>query len=278
MFTIYAALAHRMHSIRRFVWGHRHRRGLAPLTPADREVVAALEQDGAYRTSLVAMAAGSIPGADRLCGWAAPIAAGLVTEAPPRRAKSYVIHGSDAAILAHPEVLLWGLGERLLSIVEHYIGLPIAYRGITVRRDLADGQYTETRLRHKDNEDTRIVKIIVYLNGVTEVDGPFCYIPKTVFVPRRLPGRLSDPDMDRLVPRQQQVQCTGPAGTVVFADTCNVWHRGKVPESNDRLTIFYSYNSQMPRQPKHCQPLLPPESLAGARLTEKQRAAVRFAY
>jgi hypothetical protein len=47
--------------------------------------------------------------------------------------------------------------------------------------------------------------------------------------PRRQPleytpgGRISDATMDRLVPKNKQIACTGKRGTVVLADTCSIY-------------------------------------------------------
>ena len=278
MFLLKARVANAAYNVRRFVEVQKHRSALPPLSATGEEIVSALEHEGAYRTTLARLADDGVAGAARLGDWTTPLAAELLAQDASAHGTSYVVHASESAILQHRNVLMWGLSERLLSIVEHYLGLPVAYRGITVRRDRADGQQTETRLWHKDAEDKRIVKIIVYLNDVTEDDGPFCYIPKHALNGRGLPGRVSDEQMDALVPRAQQIACTGPAGTVVFADTCSVWHRGKVPQHEDRLTVFYCYNSQMPRQPHHCRPLVEPASFGAETLSPAQQAAVTFQY
>lgn len=162
--------------------------------------------------------------------------------------------------------------------------MPVAYRGITVRRDFADGQKVETRLWHRDAEDRRIVKIIVYINDVDEPCGPFCYIPKTVAPRGRLElvdGRVPDSVMGRHVAPRDAVHCTGPAGTVIFTDTCAVFHRGALPSESDRLTIFYIYNSQAPLEPEYCQPLFDRKRIDArivSSLDRRQTDVITFRY
>ncbi|HAX88785.1 MAG TPA: phytanoyl-CoA dioxygenase [Cyanobacteria bacterium UBA11370] len=161
----------------------------------------------------------------------------------------YVIHADSAQILSHPNIFLWGLEERLLNIVESYLGVPVAYRGVFFQRDLANGQNVSTRLWHKDPEDYRIVKILVYLNDVNENGGPFEYIPRYLNPqPFRLRYQLffSDSEMARLVPKSEWVSCTGTAETVIFFDPHNIFHRGKLPTGSDRFAIFFAYHSRKP--------------------------------
>ena len=66
----------------------------------------------------------------------------------------------------------------LISLIENYLGLEVFYRGVQVRKDLNDGKNIETRLWHCDGEDSKIIKIIFYLEDVFENDGPFTYISK----------------------------------------------------------------------------------------------------
>jgi hypothetical protein len=46
-------------------------------------------------------------------------------------------------------------------------------------------------------------------------------------------GRINDETMNQLVPPSLQHTCSGPRGTVVFTDTCSVFHRGSIAHSED---------------------------------------------
>jgi hypothetical protein len=261
---------------------HRHR--LPFLTSAyDREIVSTLKRSGAFVTTLAAMAQTDYVGCPRLLAAGRDIFADVGGQTRGEGRKTYIQVASQEAILARPEILLWGLQERLLAIAENYIGLPVAYRGVLARRDAADGQQVETRYWHCDGEDVRILKIIVYLSDVGPDDGPFCYVAKARAPKGALEtfdgGRVSDAVLDENVAPDGRVACTGPAGTVLFADTCSLWHRGAVGTGRDRFTFFFSYNSQSPLKPADCGPLLPLDGLrASASMSTRQRAAVDYAY
>ena len=65
-------------------------------------------------------------------------------------------------------------------------------------------------------------------------------------------------------------------GTVVFSDTCSVYHRGTVAHSEDRRALFFCYNSRSPRSPQYCLPLFDRVRFAQAAkdLSARQRAAI----
>ena len=83
-------------------------------------------------------------------------------------------------LMDFPEIYMWGLNQRLLGVVENYIGLPIRYHGADLRREFNDGKLNDVRQWHVDAEDRRMFKIIVYLNDVLPGGGPFQYLPKGV--------------------------------------------------------------------------------------------------
>lgn len=194
----------------------------------------------------------------------------------------YAVQATQAMIEEEPEVLLFGLDPSLLALAEHYIGLPISYRGLTVRRDCANGYRFGTRMWHCDDEDAAILKIIVYLNNISLQTGPFQYIPyRNSPLEWKIPlinsSRVSDADMERLVPKSNWIPCVGPRGTVVIVDTCRVYHRGMLPLSEDRKAAFFSYNSSEPLNPRWCQPLFDrKEFMVRNQLNQRQLAALGY--
>ncbi len=258
------------------------RRGLAQaifrspvghLPAFDRTILEGLERHGTVITHVNDMAAAGYAGIENVLRFGPS----LFTELSASAGKGYVMHAALSRIQATPEPLLWGLNERFIDIVEAYLGLPAAYRGLTARRDIANGEATGTRLWHRDGEDARIVKIIVYLNDVECADdGPFEYIPRSALSSTEglnvFDGnRISDADIDRVVPKDQQKLCLGRAGTVVFTDTCSVFHKGALGKRRDRYTLFYPFNSSVPLSPRDCTALFDVERFKSqAALTPRQ--------
>ena len=255
-----------------------HRGKLPPLPAFDKKIVEAVETVGAFVTSLQELQDNNINEPFDLPASRAPI------EQPGRQLpapKDYHGIASNNQLRALSQEILWGFNERFLAIAENYIGLPVAYRGLVMRRDYADGQHVETRKWHLDAEDVRIMKIIVYLNDVDEDGGPFRLLPKALTPTKGIElvnDRLPDEVLDRLVPKDSYVKATGPAGTVLIADPATIWHHGCVPISGDRLTSFFAYNSQIPLRPQHCQPMFSRDYLAGAKLSPRQEAAITYQY
>jgi hypothetical protein len=260
-------------------WRRRRRHQPSHAAPLgrDRTIVEALRRSGGVVTSLDAL---GIPETAEMMS-----AADAVFHAIAGRAAGkggFVASAPQGEIDCHPALIRWGLGERLLDIVESYISMPVDYRGSTVRRDILGGDQLETRLWHRDYEDRKIVKIIVYLNDVDRGGGAYEFIPRMHLPIWRVgpladaSGRIDEPTMRRVVPEKAWHRCCGPRGTVVFSDTCSVYHRGTIAHSEDRHALFFCYNSRNPRSPGDCLPLFDRPRFAGAAadLSPRQRAAI----
>ncbi|GAX38018.1 phytanoyl-CoA dioxygenase [Nodularia sp. NIES-3585] len=211
-------------------------------------------------------------------------ASSLMSEIPEKisgNKDEFTIHATPKQIMAHLEIFLWGLQERLLNITENYLGLPVAYHGPYFRRDIANGIQKKSRLWHLDKEDRKLLKIIIYLNDVDHDGGPFQYIPNsfTSTIARSLRYKyeyIQNQTMQEVISPLNWKPCTGPAGTVIIADTANIFHRGTVPTASDRFTIFFDYSSRSPKHPFYYQSSLSNEDLAiiSTKLSKNQNQCV----
>jgi hypothetical protein len=252
----------------------RHVRPRAAAPVCDLKVVEELSANGGYVSSVgdlgIPETAEMLRAADELFATIAGRDAGK---------GGFIASATPEEVGRYPALIRWGLNERLLEIVENYICMPVDYRGLTVRRDIAGGDQLETRLWHRDYEDFKIVKIIVYLNDVDRGGGAYEFIPRPrlpIWRVAPLGGRVDDPDMSRIVPEAFWKKCNGPRGTIVFSDTCSVYHRGTIAHAEDRRALFYCYNSKAPRSPQHCMPLFDRARFAEIQkgLSARQRAAI----
>jgi hypothetical protein len=240
----------------------------------DRAIVEQLRAAGSHLTTLDAL---SLPETPDMLKAADDLYA-LMTDRAPRKG-GFIASATQEEIMRFPALLRWGLNEHLLAIVENYICRPIDYRGVAVRRDIKGGEQIETRLWHRDQEDLRIVKIIVYLNDVDRGGGGYEYVDRGKVATWRLgrdTGRINDETMNQLVPPSLQHTCSGPRGTVVFTDTCSVFHRGSIAHSEDRRALFFCYNSTSPRGAINCAPLFDRDAFArdAEDLSSAQLAAI----
>ncbi|GAB1539069.1 hypothetical protein NUACC21_17340 [Scytonema sp. NUACC21] len=254
-----------------------HTNDLPALCATDLALVETLKTEGVAITSLEAL---SIPSTPQMLK-----AAKTLMPKIPRISfedkNEFVVHASPQQMMEYPEIFLWGLEQRLLNIVENYLGLPVAYHGAYYRRDIANNVEKKSRLWHMDSEDRKLLKIIIYLNDINEDKGPFQYIPQplTLNVARALRykyGYLRDTTMRRVISTSHYRSCTGPSGTVVFAGTASVFHRGKIPVASDRYAIFFDYTSRQPKFPFYCKSSLPQEDLLllSGKVSEQQKQYV----
>jgi hypothetical protein len=163
-----------------------------------------------------------------------------------------------------PEFAAWGRQQRLLNIIENYLGLPVAFQGVHLRKDLPNTDQFGTLLWHKDSEDRRMVKVIIYLNDVETKHGPFEYVPLslTTFpklnayrIDRKLAQSgylgINDEQLEKIVPQSAWKSCPGAAGTVVITDPRTALHHGTV-RTEERSALFFVYTANPPKRPELC--------------------------
>jgi hypothetical protein len=225
------------------------------LSLLEAQIVCGLEQDGVFVTSLDALGFD----ADRILPVGQELAAimqarvdGMGGEFPA------MIENAPADMLDHPEIFRWGLNDSIMRIAKSYLHQKVAYDGPLLFHTPADGRETGTRQWHKDREDRRMIKLALYLNDVDEDGGPFELLNKESRKKRRpdnfrplFTEELRRSMAGRATPRNNVV-CTGPTGTLVFADAARFFHRGRPAMKRERSAIFWSYFSRLPRHPYFC--------------------------
>ena len=160
---------------------------------------------------------------------------------------------SPAELAADPALFKWGMTDENLDLAESYIGLPVHFLGVEVKRERPDGRALDVRQWHIDVEDRRMMKIITYLSDVDETCGPFNYLdrPRTKRAIAGMgysSGFVPDAKMGPAVPEGEWLQALGPRLTTVFVDTCRLFHRAKPPTKTDRYSMTFSYSSTTPYQ------------------------------
>ncbi|MDB9376231.1 2OG-Fe(II) oxygenase [Nodularia sphaerocarpa] len=232
------------------------------LAKADLDIVDRIKNEGVVITSLAELGISSTP--DILAA-----AKNLIPQIPPNisgQKNVFVVHATSQQIMEYPEIFLWGLEQRLLNIVENYLGLPVAYNGVYFRRDIANQIEQGSRLWHIDREDRKILKIIIYLNDINEYTGPLQYIPQdlTLEIVKSLKytsGYIQEQTMREFVSPENYKSCTGSVGTVIFAATGSIFHRGKLPITSDRFAIFFDYSSRRQKKRYYMANSLPSQDL-----------------
>ncbi len=229
-----------------------HLNTLPTLSFHERAIVDTLQHEGVCVTSLEAL---GIAGSDRLLKSASQVIATMPSVLSPNLANDWHIGNHAVQVncvqLAseYPDIYLWGLQQQLLTLITYYIQQPVSYLSVNLRRDIPNNMQIGTRLWHRDIEDHRMLKVIVYLNDVGADGGAFEYIPKSLtpdYESFPNTAKILNRDMATVVPKSDWKSCTGPAGTVIFVDTANVFHHGSVPQT-ERYALFFTYTSRRPQ-------------------------------
>jgi hypothetical protein len=235
-------------------WQHANK--LPVLEAGDRTIVDSLKRDGIYITNLEEL---GLTSTSALLNSAYNL---LPTMGKANYNNSEDNHPEIYIVTDIPSFYDWGKEPRLHNIIHNYIGLPIAYHGVHLRKDFANENQFATLLWHRDIEDRRVLKIIVYLNDVEEKHGPFEYVPlsyTSIYQPsyyriRRKSHRLAginDEALSQIVPKSAWKSCPGAAGTVILADTRRILHHGTL-RTTERSTLFFVYTANPPKNPKLC--------------------------
>ena len=176
------------------------------------------------------------------------------TRAAAHGKKAFVVDlVRQGRIPADSPLLKVALDVKLLEIVASYLGLWPCLHSVAGWLNYSTDAPAETsQLWHRDPEDLKLVKVFIYLEDVEEAQGPFTYIPKTQPFGSRAPQalrcqakRIDDDRMRRFFPPERWKVCTGPAGTMIVADTVG-FHRGGKPTTGTRLLITFTYTSGIP--------------------------------
>lgn len=240
-----------------------HKPLLPTLNADEQAIVEQLEHTGVGFTSLDTL---NIPHSEQIWESAQKITRELCEQSrDPGHAHKHTLMATANHLMTHPELFFWGLSDRLLKIVECYLGLPVAYDGLAFYYSVADGRDAGPRIWHRDKEDWRMVKVVLYLNDVDELGGPFqCVKPEVnTWLKDTLPKYkgMTHAALEQLLQANQWdtstanwlTSCVGKAGTVLFMDPARFYHRGKPPLEKDRSAIFFHYFSQRPKNPFFCE-------------------------
>ena len=179
------------------------------------------------------------------------IVAGL---APARRKKDFRIDLMSHRIAADSPLLKTALDTKLLEIVGSYLGLWPCLHSIGAWLNYpTNAAAASSQLWHHDPEDLKVIKVFIYLEDVNEENGPFTYVPRThpfganVAEAERhgKKERLSDEQVSGVFSPQTWRVCTGPAHTMILADTLG-YHRGGKPIAGTRILVTFTYTSGTP--------------------------------
>ena len=248
-----------------------HRRLKGRLTSGQSQILEDLRTEGVHVSTIDEL----LPESAQALHESFRFALELLREAPLKQPSQLWRRGSasndlraDVMLDMVPELYLLGLDPGLLRLVQQYLRLPVAYHGAVVRHSLVDGVGAGPRLWHQDEEDFHVLRMVVYLNDVTVGGGPFEYIPRSTGVHYRqfagFESNLTNDRMRQVVPLERWKRIYGAAGTVVLADTAQVFHHESLQTERDRAVIMVGYSSRRPKSIATSMAHFPAEQVEGA--------------
>ncbi|MBV9953299.1 MAG: hypothetical protein JO291_15200 [Acidimicrobiia bacterium] len=143
------------------------------------------------------------------------------------------------------------LDPRLVAVPDHFYRMPARLLECKVWQTIA-GRNAPVRTQrwHRDRPgDRHVVKCFVYLNDVDDDAGPFCFALGSQRGQLPMDGVASG--RDGLVDRFDDAtvesafsirRCSGPAGTVIFANTTGL-HMGGRSTAGERLMLTAQFGS-----------------------------------
>ncbi len=148
------------------------------------------------------------------------------------------------------------LNPHIKAIADAYFDMRTRVADINIWRNLPSSHPpVSSQLWHRDQpDDYFVLKMFVYLEDVTDGAGPLSYGTGTHGKGDRTwkPAhtwhdgyniRAHDVDMDRELPAARRPRFTGPAGTVILADT-HGWHKGGQATTTPRLLLQVLFASR----------------------------------
>ena len=167
-------------------------------------------------------------------------AAFTVASRPPQ-----VLLGDHALadLVQCPHILRLANSPALLDLARRFLGCTPTLSGLSARWSFPGESTTETVQQfHRDSEDWKAFRVMVYLTDVDEGSGPHVYI-------RRTQGDRHTPrlkvvgggDIERRFGAQRIVRQLGRRGAGFAVDTAGL-HKGELPRTSARLLLSFQYS------------------------------------
>ena len=170
--------------------------------------------------------------------------------------KAFMLQASEGAAMAqHKDIMQLAVSRPILDAVTDYLGEVPIVGNVTIMVSVANDSQVGSQLYHLDFADEKQVKLFVYVDAVTQDNGPFTFTPitateeliKTYGYNR---GRLTIEQVQKAVGPEREIQVTGPAGTALLCDTSRCLHYGSNRNKTTRIVLLIQYVAHaVPEQP-----------------------------
>lgn len=131
----------------------------------------------------------------------------------------------------------------LIELAREYLGCAPTVSGLSARWSFPSESSEEVVQQfHRDSEDWKAFRIMVYLTDVSENSGPHVYIKGTHLDQRGIRLKIhSNGEIIRSFRPERVVRQTGAKGCGFAVDTSGI-HKGEVPKDSPRLLLSFQYS------------------------------------
>ena len=168
----------------------------------------------------------------------------------------------DQSLATHDSVISQlAFDPYILSIVSGYLGCEPIHVQSNIWFSFSSADNTSppvlsqnAQLFHQDKDFIKFIKVFIYLNDVDENNGPHCYIEgshqEDELFTKGVPfsTRISDEDITKHYSSDRIKTVTGPAGTIIFGDTCST-HKGMPIRDGSRSILQLEYATSLYMRP-----------------------------
>jgi hypothetical protein len=261
----------------------RYKVGVTPLNVTAHRVARELRQEGVAMTTLEELLEDDAA-LQRLQAYVESLRNEVLNEGQNEEgelssfAKSFLIEllGERPVLMPGSPLVRLALHPQIKGVAEAYSGMKLRVQDVNAWVNLPrPNEAEQSQLWHRDlPEDHDIVKCFIYVRPVRKETGPMRYVRRSntaqgrrVRFPSEWDGigyRIPDQAVYSVVPDEYVLEATGPAGSVVFADTRGL-HRGGHATGDERLVVQITYASNACCRPRN---LIPADGAAAEQLTD----------
>jgi hypothetical protein len=149
----------------------------------------------------------------------------------------------------HPTLLNFAHLQRWKTLASSYLGQEAVLSYVTLMKSYPIQKSPKhSQNWHLDADDSRNLVFYLYINDVTQHNGPFELIPKSAMKPLIRPRyfrkyAMSDQEINKYLKTFSPKSLIGVSGTMFACDTSTTYHRGSRCESSVRLALAFRYQT-----------------------------------
>lgn len=159
-----------------------------------------------------------------------------------RPASTAVVEYDLVDIVNAPHIMALANSARLIALAEQYLDCKPTMSALMLRWSFpTDAPTGDVQRFHRDSDDWRHLKIMVYLTDVGAADGPHVYVLGTHREAAPVRIRIEDDAaVHRRYGKDTAKVVTGARGTGFAVDTAGI-HKGETPREKPRLMLQIQY-------------------------------------